>query len=161
MNRFFKKSQSTVEYAMLVGIVVAALLGMTIYFRNSIAGKWRESADVFGHGRLYSSSEGTEEPPEDMVTITVEIHNASSVLVWSGNITIINDTGSCYSGYPSIYCWIAWANMGARVYTDCDHFCSYWGACIPSGTPVGTYGIRWKYQSGSTWYYFQLAITGC
>jgi len=45
---------STIEYAFLFIIIVAALLGMSIYFKRAISGRWRGSVDdSFGHGRQY------------------------------------------------------------------------------------------------------------
>ena len=43
----------SLEYVILVAIVVAALVGMAVYFRRSLCGKWRQAADVFGYGRQY------------------------------------------------------------------------------------------------------------
>ena len=42
-----------IEYTVLVVIVVAALIGMQVYIRRAISGRWREAADGFGHGRQY------------------------------------------------------------------------------------------------------------
>ena len=48
-----QKGALTIEYAVLVAIVVAALIGMQVYMRRAICGRWREAADTFGHGRQY------------------------------------------------------------------------------------------------------------
>ncbi len=42
-----------IEYAVLVALVVAALIGMQTYIRRAICGRWRDAADTFGHGRQY------------------------------------------------------------------------------------------------------------
>ena len=34
-------------------IVAAAVVGMAVYTRRALCGKWREMADMFGHGRQY------------------------------------------------------------------------------------------------------------
>ncbi len=47
------KASLTVEYAILIAIVVAALLGMQGYVRRAICGRWRAAADTFGFGRQY------------------------------------------------------------------------------------------------------------
>jgi hypothetical protein len=55
-NSFFlnPRSVSTIEYAFLFIIVVAALMGMAIYFKRGLSGRWREAVDEsFGHGRQY------------------------------------------------------------------------------------------------------------
>lgn len=52
-----RKGSLTIEYAILVAIVVVALLGMQGYIRRAICGRWRASADTFGHGRQYDPTE--------------------------------------------------------------------------------------------------------
>ena len=48
------RSISTVEYAFLFIILVAAVFGMSIYFKRAISGRWRQAVDEsFGHGRQY------------------------------------------------------------------------------------------------------------
>jgi hypothetical protein len=48
------RSISTIEYAILSLIVVAALLGMAIYFKQAFSSRWRGTVDdTFGHGRQY------------------------------------------------------------------------------------------------------------
>lgn len=48
-----KKGFLSIEYALLIAVLVAALIGMSVYLRRSISGKWRTVADVFGYGRQY------------------------------------------------------------------------------------------------------------
>ncbi len=43
-----KRGQSTLEYVILVGFVVAALIAMGVYMKRSIQGKIRESSDQIG-----------------------------------------------------------------------------------------------------------------
>jgi len=48
------RSISTVEYAFLFIILVAAVFGMSIYFKRAVSGRWRQAVDEsFGHGRQY------------------------------------------------------------------------------------------------------------
>jgi len=42
-----------IEYAVLIVVIIAALLGMQIYLKRAISGRWREAADSLGHGRQY------------------------------------------------------------------------------------------------------------
>jgi len=45
---------SLLEYAILIAIIVAALIGMSVYLRRSLSGKWRTFIDyTFGKGRQY------------------------------------------------------------------------------------------------------------
>jgi Flp pilus assembly pilin Flp len=46
---------TTVEYAMLIAVIVAALVGMQLPLRRAISAKWRESVDSIGGGRQYES----------------------------------------------------------------------------------------------------------
>ena len=48
-----QRAQSLLEYVFLFAIVVAALVIMGYYVRNSLSGKYREAADVFGQGETY------------------------------------------------------------------------------------------------------------
>jgi len=43
----------SLEYALLIAIVIAALIGMALYFQRSLSGKWRDAGDNFGFGRQY------------------------------------------------------------------------------------------------------------
>ena len=47
------RAQSAIEYAVLVGVLTAALVGMSIYVKRSLVGKWRTVGDTFGHGRQF------------------------------------------------------------------------------------------------------------
>ena len=48
------RSISTLEYSFLFIIVVAAFLGMAIYFKRAFSWRWRGTVDdSFGHGRQY------------------------------------------------------------------------------------------------------------
>lgn len=52
----------SLEYAVLIAVVAAGLIGMSIYIKRSLCGKWRETGDTFGYGRQYQPG----------VTITTE-----------------------------------------------------------------------------------------
>jgi len=45
--------QSLLEYVLIFAIIVAALLIMGYYIRNSLSGKYRDTSDVFGQGETY------------------------------------------------------------------------------------------------------------
>jgi Flp pilus assembly pilin Flp len=45
--------QSILDYTLLFAIVVAALLIMGYYIRNSISGKYRDTGDTFAGGEQY------------------------------------------------------------------------------------------------------------
>jgi uncharacterized protein (UPF0333 family) len=48
-----KQAQSILEYALVLMIVIAALMIMSYYTRNSLAGKIRATGDIFGKGEVY------------------------------------------------------------------------------------------------------------
>lgn len=50
-----KNGTFSMEYAFCILVVIAALVGMSIYLSRAICGKFRASADTFGYGRQYDS----------------------------------------------------------------------------------------------------------
>lgn len=56
-----KRSFSVIEYAVLIAVLVAALLGTSIYLKRSLSGKWREVGDTFAYGRQYDPQHTTFE----------------------------------------------------------------------------------------------------
>lgn len=47
------KGAISIEYALLIAIVVAALIGVSVYTKRSLCDKWRKAGDSFGYGRQY------------------------------------------------------------------------------------------------------------
>ena len=43
-----KRGQSTLEYALIIGVVVAALLAINVYMRKSVSGRLKQSSDDIG-----------------------------------------------------------------------------------------------------------------
>lgn len=65
------KAQTFVEYAMLVIILTAALLGMLVFFKRSIQGNYRQGADVIGEGEQFAKNNTVvidRSPPGEDVT---------------------------------------------------------------------------------------------
>jgi hypothetical protein len=54
-----KGGQGILDYIFMLAVVVAALLVMSYYIRNSLSGKIREGADVFGGGEVYQPGSTT------------------------------------------------------------------------------------------------------
>jgi hypothetical protein len=48
MIRLNRKAQSTLEYALIVAVVVGALLAMQIYIKRGLQGRYRSSVDNIG-----------------------------------------------------------------------------------------------------------------
>jgi uncharacterized protein (UPF0333 family) len=65
-----RKGQSTLEYAVLIAVVVGALLAMQIYMKRGIQGKLRQSADQIGeqYSAGHTTSNYVTEQVGDMVT---------------------------------------------------------------------------------------------
>jgi len=52
----FLKGASIIEYSLVIAAVAVALIGMSIYLKRAISGKWKQSIDVFGYGRQYEKN---------------------------------------------------------------------------------------------------------
>ena len=52
-NPLNRKAQGVLEYIVVFIVIVAVILIMGRYLRNSLSGKMREGADVFGKGEVY------------------------------------------------------------------------------------------------------------
>lgn len=53
MNNNLRKAFLSLEYTLLIAIIVAALIGISMYLKRAISGRWRTVGDTFGHGRQY------------------------------------------------------------------------------------------------------------
>ncbi len=54
-----RKGQSTLEYALIIAVVVAAFIVMQYYMRRGVEGKLRESIDDIGQGGQYVAGNTT------------------------------------------------------------------------------------------------------
>ena len=59
--RRFNHAQSTLEYAIIIAAVVAALLAIQIYMKRGVQGKLRESTDEIGEQFEASKTASTTE----------------------------------------------------------------------------------------------------
>lgn len=48
-----KKSQSALEYAALIAVLVATTIAASLYIRRASEGRMKEAADVYGGEMLY------------------------------------------------------------------------------------------------------------
>jgi Flp pilus assembly pilin Flp len=44
---------STIEYFVLIAIVVVSIVGMEFCFKRALSARWKDTGDVFGFGRVY------------------------------------------------------------------------------------------------------------
>lgn len=49
----FRRGFFAIEYAVLAAVVAAALVGMAVYTKRALLGKWRSVGETFGQGRQY------------------------------------------------------------------------------------------------------------
>lgn len=70
------KAQSTLEYFVMIAVIVAALFAMQVYIKRGIQGKMRDSADSIGQGFLYSP--GATVSNSNITTISREITSSYS-----------------------------------------------------------------------------------
>ncbi len=50
-----RSASFSLEYATLIVIVAAAMIGMAIYVKRALSGRWRSVGDTFGYGKQYES----------------------------------------------------------------------------------------------------------
>ena len=48
-----KRASYLIEYTLFIVIVIAALIGVQVYVKRALCGRWRSGADVFGQGKQY------------------------------------------------------------------------------------------------------------
>lgn len=54
-----RKGMTTLEYSVLVVVLLASLLAMQVVLRRAISAKWKQTADGFGSGRQYEPGSTT------------------------------------------------------------------------------------------------------
>ena len=57
-----RRAQGILDYVFALLIVIASLLIMGYYIRNSFSGKYRQTADSFGGGEVYDPGNTTITP---------------------------------------------------------------------------------------------------
>ena len=89
--RLNKRAQGSLEYTIIITIVVAAFLLMQVYYKRSIQGRWRSSADDIGD--QYSPGVTTGTSISNRTGSSTEIVNAGSLssAVSSNSDTNITD----------------------------------------------------------------------
>ena len=76
-----RNAQSTLEYAILIGVIVAGLIGMQVYLKRGYQGKLRASADDMGDQfsagystysyKTTSKTNSTEQVKDEITTTTI------------------------------------------------------------------------------------------
>ncbi len=55
-ERRLNRAQASLEYALLAALIIAALVGMQVYIKRSVAGKIKDSTDQVSGGNLFSAN---------------------------------------------------------------------------------------------------------
>ncbi|MCM8789934.1 MAG: hypothetical protein NC916_02815 [Candidatus Omnitrophica bacterium] len=51
--RGWQRALSVLEYVIFITVIISALIGINVYLKSALSGKWRGTGDIFGHGRQY------------------------------------------------------------------------------------------------------------
>lgn len=76
--RLNKRGQSTLEYAIVIAVIVGGLIAMQVYFKRGVQGKLKQSADDIGSQFSPSSSN---------ITVNTSSNVSSSENVGGGSLT--------------------------------------------------------------------------
>jgi len=100
-----RRSQSILEYAVLIAIVVAAIVIMQVFIKRGVSGRLKDSSDRISGGQLFSASNSTTYDHSEMdaadprvitsmtATDDTAAGLATSVELQGDNITISNIVG--------------------------------------------------------------------
>ena len=90
-----RRAQSTLEYALLIGVVVGALLTMQNYLKRSVMGKMQSVADNIGDqyspGHTWRNETSTMNANEIVETTTKGANGTTTTNLTGGNQTQIMD----------------------------------------------------------------------
>ncbi len=92
-----RSGQTVIEISVLTAVVVAALVGMQIYLKRGVSGRWREAADAIGE--QYAPRHTTSHFEQHATGITT----TSSELHLSANNTgqdVVTTTGTIDADKP-------------------------------------------------------------
>lgn len=79
-----KKGQTTLEYAVIIAVIVAALLAMQVYFKRGVQGRIRQASDDIG--RAYSPQRTAT-----TTTTTTTVSNVENRDPITGQVITTND----------------------------------------------------------------------
>ncbi|MFA6349799.1 MAG: hypothetical protein WCY12_02580 [Candidatus Omnitrophota bacterium] len=78
-----KRGQSTLEYAIIIAVVVGALLAIQVYVKRGVQGRFKQAADDIGE--QFSAGKGTYNTTAKSYTASNEMTTASQVAVDEGS----------------------------------------------------------------------------
>lgn len=80
-----KRGQSTLEYVILIGFVVAALIAMGIYMKRGIQGKLRESTDQVGEQYDAGNTTSNYTTVSNLVQTEIQTSGGASTIDYKTN----------------------------------------------------------------------------
>jgi Flp pilus assembly pilin Flp len=95
MFRRSLRGQSTLEYVILIGFVVAALIAMGVYMKRGVQGKLRESTDQIGE--QYSAQNTTSE-----YTTVTDMAQSETVAAGGASTTTITKNQQIKTGSETV-----------------------------------------------------------
>jgi len=72
MLRLLRKGQSTAEYAIVIGLVIAAAVGMQLYVKRGIQAKVKDAVDYDGSGGKYGMGQTNQYEPNYAATTNMQ-----------------------------------------------------------------------------------------
>jgi Flp pilus assembly pilin Flp len=98
------RGQSTLEYVILIGFVVAALIAMGVYMKRGIQGRLRESTDQVG--QQYSAGNTT-----GSYTTDVDFKQTENVKAKGETTTVIDTNKQTKTGFEEVADWSNTGNL--------------------------------------------------
>ena len=97
-----RQAQTSLEYAVLVSAVVAALVGMTIYMKRGMQGRLQQSAENIGQQYDPAKTTGNMTMTSRGHTITRVTSNAAGGKIETTSNTIIEEDSSTVHGSETV-----------------------------------------------------------
>ena len=93
-----KKAQSTAEYAILIGLVVAALIAMQTYVKRGLNAKMRDATDTFATTVGMGNTSQYEPYYMQQNVTTTQTQNENEFVARGGNVTRTSNADSNRTG---------------------------------------------------------------
>jgi len=106
-----KKGQSTVEYALIIAVIVAALIAMQTYFKRGVQGRLKQASDDIGE--QFSAGASTY----DYTTTTNIVSN---------EVTVPGASQDVHGGITTTSTQQHVDRQGTEVVATYDHDSEYW-----------------------------------
>ena len=91
-----KRGQSTIEYAVLIMLIIAALITVGTYFRRGVQGRWKQAVDDLGqqYDPRYMNSEITHTVVGNIETSVYTVDGENEAGNKEGYWTLREDTST-------------------------------------------------------------------